>query len=140
MVPGLIQPPGKALARPVPLGGRCIPHRTAAMQDAGYGLRRISLLGTSVHKGMKVRARAAKNPGPVATNRYLSACVVYGLYALALVLEAEVLVAAVLALSLARRPQGAGGRPFYLIGTHHVVVLMLEDVAVEDVLLRPPHT
>jgi hypothetical protein len=35
-------------------------HRTGAMQDAGYGLPRISILGTSVNKGMKKEGRGLR--------------------------------------------------------------------------------
>ena len=72
------------------------------MQDPASELRRIHLLSTSVNKGRR-KGRSYDAPASRYLPRVWSGRLVHGLDALALVLEAEFLVAAILALSLRLR-------------------------------------
>src|SRR5688500_4584399 len=83
--------------------GRFWPYRTGAMHNVVYELRRISLPRTRVNKGER-KSRDVLAPALKQLNALcLSACVVDGLDAFALVLEAEFLVAALFAVSLRLR-------------------------------------
>src|SRR5829696_5608100 len=77
--------------------------RSEDIQDLGYELPRIPIPRTPVNKG-KRKGRGAPAPALKQLNPLcLSACLVDGLYALALVLEAEFLVTTPLAVSLRLR-------------------------------------
>src|SRR5829696_8571869 len=49
--------------------------RTGAMQDSGFGLRRISLLGTSVNNGKKRGRSPDIGPRPVRDHSFRRACI-----------------------------------------------------------------